>query len=259
MIWSKGGGQARKEVGPSQGIQAKTRVLFFDQVSLHAGSWRRRTEGQDVSSPRKKDQIRVQQGPSGWRGGMCGGTGPGASVSTSQRSGTLWSLYAKNARAREGAWCPWITPPSPPRAGSRAGEAGVDSFCSRDLGASSKREWLLPSALRHQPHCKHICKGSPQTTPAPIGSGGGSPVRHCTVASGNTPKCVNSSRGSWGQTKDPSILIWPKPDLSLLRSPTPTSPQMFSNCSHHRFLCRTQRAGSGVKGQGMRSRTFLRR
>lgn len=201
-------------MGPSRRTQAKASVLFFDQVSLHAGCWRRLTERQDVSSPRKKDQTRVQQRPSGWRG-VCGGTGPGASVSTSQRSGTLWSLYANNACAREGAPCPWITPPSLPGAGSRAGEAGVGSFCSRDLGANSKREWLLPSALRYQTHCKHICKGSPQRTPAPIGSGGGSPARHCTVASGNTPKCVNSGRGSWGQTKDPSILIWPKPDLSL--------------------------------------------
>lgn len=114
-----------------------------------------------------------------------------------------------------------FTPP-PTRAGSRAGEAGAGSFCSPDLAANSRRGWLLPSAPRHQPNCKNVRKCTPPN-PA-IGSGGGSTARHCPVASGNTPKCVNSGRGSWGQTKNPSILIWQKPDLSLSLSPPPLPP-----------------------------------
>lgn len=101
------------------------------------------------------------------------------------------------------------------------------------------------SALRKQRNCKTVCKRSPTpraqtppppeprhphpqspdtpTPPEPIGNGGRGAVRH-SGPSGKAPKCVNNGRGSWGQTKDPSRLIWPRPDLSPQQHTPPPAP-----------------------------------
>lgn len=114
-------------------------------------------------------------------------------------------LGAEQGRLVQAASAPQIWLPTPGGGGSY--------LQHQDTSLTAKTSASAPA-----PHSQ-----PPPPNPA-IGSGGGSTARHCPVASGNTPKCVNSGRGSWGQTKNPSILIWQKPDLSLLLSPPPLPP-----------------------------------